>query len=170
MKKGLLLVLLLVFLSQFCVFADTGTIQYKYVLNKHVDENIELSFANLNNNAITTYAVDSKKTLSSPQVQLAVSTNKVNSYKLKLTFSVMTSSDSYGFYKARVFDMIDAEYMDISFESVSNVSITFTGDTSHDGNTTITAYYPIAFDFTDYISDYGAGNYSATIKVEVSNT
>ena len=168
MKKAILAFCIPFLFILSCLNADTGTISYKYILNKYVEESIALSFVDLNGSEISTYAVDSSKTISSPQVQLSIYTNKVNSYNLKLTFSMMTCSEYYGYYDARIYDTLNAEYLDTSFSSAGSTSITFTGDTSSDGNTFITVYYPIAFDFTKYLSDYSSGSYSATITVEVA--
>lgn len=172
-------ILILLFASVFsCLYAEMGYIQWRYKLKKYVEESISISFTDLHGNQITTYGVDCSKDLGMPQIQLEVNTNKTTDYNLKLTFSAMKHSDGgdvsfFGYYKARITDIIrlsqsDLDYRDVEFTSPSDVSVTFPGDCSNNANNILSFYYPIAFDFSDYLEDYGAGSFGGTIRAEVA--
>lgn len=178
MGKKAMVLILLVFFSLTVAFAETGTIQWRYKIRKIVEENIILSFTDNVGNTISSYSLDLDKDLSYGQVHLRVLTNKVNPYTLMLTFSTMTQAgDSgatfFGFYKARVSDILtyssgDLSYRDIVFSSADDETVSFSGDVSNSASNTVSFYYPISFDFSDYIESYSAGTYSGTITVEVA--
>ena len=178
-RQGKYILTILVFLLVSCLSVFGGTIQWRYKIRKFVEENIVMGFSDASGNAITSYSIDLSKDLENSQVFLSVTTNKVNPYTLKVSFSAMKhSNDStstfLGFYKARISDLItysvgDLDYRDVVFTSADDVVVSFSGDNSDDANNTVSFYYPISFDFSDYIEDYGAGDYVGTITVEVAS-
>lgn len=171
------MVLAVVIFSNALVFADSGTIQWRYKIRKFVEEDITLGFTDLNGANISSFEINTEKTLSNAQIHLSVVTNKVNGYTLRLSFTPLMdqSGTQFGLYRARVSDIItfegsEADFRDIVFTELETQSITFPGDTSDDANNMITVYYPISFDFSGYIDDYSAGVYTGTITVEVAAT
>lgn len=187
MRKALFIILTaVVFLS--CAYADTGTILFRFKINKFVAENATLFFTDTSRNPINTYTIDFSRGLNSPQVYLAVETNRVNPYALKATFSTMKYSDKqtdpsatpdasfFGYYHARVFDVDtypivfnNSNYLDVNL--TSGAFIIFDGDNSPNVSTVTTFYYPISFYFPpEYMDDYGIGAFEGSIKVEVAIT
>ena len=173
MKKVLTIILILILTFSY-IFADAGIIQWRYKIRKFIEEDITLGFTDLNGASITSYELNTDRTLTNAQVHLSVITNKVNSYTLKLSFTPMMNEEGtqFGFYRARVSDIItfegsEADFRDIVFTGVETESVSFPGDTSDDASNMITVFYPISFDFSDYLADYETGTYSASITVEV---
>ena len=176
-RKYILSVLIFSLFS--CLLVFGGTIQWRYKIRKFVEENIILGFSDASGTALTTYAINLEKNLNNSQVFLFVTTNKVNPYTLSVSFSTMkhandSSSTFFGFYKARILDVITNEpgapdYKDIVFSSVDDVVVSFQGENSDNANNTVSFYYPISFDFSEYIEDYMAGDYVGTITVEVAS-
>lgn len=177
MKKVLTVLLLLVIIFSYVSASDVGIIQWRYKIRKFIEEDITLGFTDLNGASITSYEISADKTLTNAQVHLSVITNKVNGYTLKLYFTPMMSEDGtkFGFYRARVSDIItfegsEADFRDIVFTGAETESVSFPGDTSDDASNMITVFYPISFDFSEYYANYDPGIYSATITVEVATT
>ncbi len=172
MKKAIILFVLLSLYALSYVSADTGTISFKYKIYKYVADVVNLGFTNIDNeDSISTYPIDVLKDLSEPQVRLRVDTNMIRSYNISLTFSPMHFADGsspnlYWKYKAKIGNtsiVLD----DVVFTSGDSVTRVFPGDYGNDGKVFICTYYPISFDFSDYISTYDTGSFSATIIVEV---
>ena len=177
MKKALTVILLLVMVFSYVFSSDVGIIQWRYKIRKFIEEDITLGFTDLNGVSISSYELSMEKALNSAQVHLSVITNKVNNYTLRLSFTPMMNEEGtqFCFYRARVSDIItfegsEADFRDISFTGVETESVSFPGDTSDDASNMITVFYPISFDFSDYVEDYNTGTYSATITVEVATT
>lgn len=176
MRKILTFLLILIMVFSYA-FADVGIIQWRYKIRKFVEEDITLGFTDLNGEPITSFDLNTEKTLSNAQIHLSVITNKVNDYTLKLSFTPLVdeSGESLGFYRARISDIItfsgsEADFRDVVFTDNEPSSVLFPGDTSDDANNMITVFYPISFDFSEYVSNYGTGRYSGTITVEVATT
>ena len=151
---------------------SSGTISFKYKIYKYVADVVNLGFTNAGTeDSISTYPIDVLKDLSEPQVRLRVETNMIRSYNISLTFSPMHYADGsspvfYWKYKARIGNTpIDVE--DVVFTSGDSVTRVFPGDYGNDGKVFICTYYPISFDFSEYIGTYDTGSFSATIIVEV---
>ena len=174
MKKALCL-LILSFMLLPCLFAVTGTYEFRYMLTKTTNVGISWIFTDMSGNQINAHNVDLDKTLDTPQVQLVISTNRTARYDLRLTFGAMKQngdpeSDFIGQYKARVSEIYDTPSIrNAQFASAAAASATveFPGDTSKSAGTTISQAYPIALDFSDYIDDYGPGSFTGTLTVEV---
>lgn len=175
MVKKALMILVAALLCLAYITADTGTIQWRYKIRKFVEENIVFTFTDNSGDAISSFEINMEKDLSYSQIHLLISTNKVNAYSVKMTFSPMAKrgeTGTIGLYKARISDIVtyssgDSDYRDIEFTSEENVVITFPGDISNSANNTVSFYYPISFDFSDYIDSYTVGSYVGTIVVEV---
>ena len=174
MKKVITVLILLVIVFSY-VSAESGIIQWRYKIHKFVEEGITLGFTDLTGNPIDTYSLNTEKTLSNAQIHLSVVTNKMAAYTLALSFTplVNEASSTYGLYKARVTDIItfegsEADFRDVVFTGLDPVRVSFPGDVSDDASNTISFFYPISFDFSDYIADYGTGTYTGTITVEVA--
>ncbi len=179
--KAAIILLIVVFSCAFA--ANDINIQWKYKLNKFVEENYTLSFIDYAGNIVSNLAVDTQKGISSPQVRLKVTTNKVRSFSINITFSPMRSlqgSANYdasfcGHYQARVSDLFqdsiqDPDHKDAYVISDESVMLTIPGETTNNANNTITFYYPLSFNFQDYIEDYPVGSYTSTITVEISGS
>ena len=151
----------------------------------------------LNHSAIQEMNMDNSKDLSQPQVIVAFETRYIYSFSFWLKFSPMTSegSDFKGKYKATVYEKIyydtynktiaDSDSLYLS-ESLTAYTIMFPDDgpvapvslrMEFPAMSSIGAsktgrerwMYPISFDFSDYLSSYPAGEYTATITVEVNS-
>lgn len=176
--RRLLSILLLLFVSSLA-FADSGNIQFRYKINKYVAEHVDLSFTDSSKKQISTYEIDLTKQLDYTQVYLAINTNATNDYSLTLKFFPMESDDPsspafVGCYKVMVFDTdfvaLETPNQDSTLEvnDISGCTITFDGAKVQDASRLETFYFPITFDFTDYIDDYPEGTFSGSITVEVT--
>ncbi|MCQ2412485.1 MAG: hypothetical protein MJ057_05965 [Sphaerochaetaceae bacterium] len=177
--KRFLSILIFLFVITGFIAAESGNIQFRYKLNKYVPEYVEVGFTDTSKKAITTYELDLSKRTDSMQVFLAVNTNKATDYTLNLTFFPMRSDDPsdptfLGRYKAMVFD---EDYVVLETSSTDNtllvddangVSIAFEGAQVLNASKVNTFYYPISFDFTNYIEDYAVGTFTGSILVEVT--
>lgn len=175
MKKcALVSILILLVLS--CAFADAEYVRFKYKIRKSVANIVELGFTDLALRDIDTHPVDLSGKLNNEQVMFCLTTNKTTSYQIRLTFLPLVgdyNSDFYGYYKVRV---LDPDYAPITrgsgdnsltVSSVSGSSVTFEGYTVSNASNVGTFYYPISFDFSDYLEDYPADDLTGTIRVEV---
>ncbi len=166
-----------------CAFAANNiNIQWKYKINKFVAESYSFVFVDYSGEPITRYSVDTGKGISSPQIQLKVITNKVRSYSVDISFGPMrlVQGNSYdptffGSYQARVSGLFQETNSDPAFKNAfvttsESQVLTIPGETSNNANNTLTAYYPIAFSFQDYIEDYPVGSFEAAVTVEISGT
>ena len=139
--------------------------------------------------------MDYSKNLSQPQVILAFETRFIYSFYFWLKFSPMTSegSDFKGKYKATVYEKIfydsistgnsemlvlteshtahQIEFPEEDPVAPVNLMLEFPAQTfpERSGNGRERWMYPIAFDFSDYLSSYPAGEYTATITVGVNS-
>lgn len=152
------------------------------------------SFANRHSD-INDMNIDNTKNLSQPQVIVAFETRYIYNFYFWLRFSPMTSdgSDYKGKYDATVYDRI---FYDTFSERNSEMLILTESHTAHEiefpeegpvvpvnlrlkfpamtepsvsGNGRERWMYPIAFDFSEYLSSYPAGEYTAAITVEVNS-
>ena len=141
--------------------------------------------------------VDNTKDMDLPQVIVAFETRYIYSFTFWLKFSPMTSegSDFKGKYKAKVYEKI---FYDTYYKTIGNsemltltdslteyliefpdegpvvpvsLRLEFPAMSSRGAGATGRErwMYPIAFDFSDYLSSYPAGEYTATITVEVNS-
>lgn len=149
-----------------------------------------------NHSAINEMNMDNSKDLEHPQVIVAFETRYIYSFSFWLKFSPMTSegSDFKGKYKATVYEKI---FYDTYTVGNSEMLVLTESHTAHPiefpdegpvvpvplrlefpamsigGNPNINGrerwMYLVAFDFSDYLSSYPAGEYTATITVEVNS-
>ena len=177
------LLICFVILPSIFASSDPSTLSmWRYKLVKFVEEEVSVSFTSNEGIQIAEKSLNMEATLSSSQINLHVRTNAVNPYSLKLTFSLLRQTNAQtgevllGYYDARVIDVptypdpetgTNYDYMDIVFNSTSNVWVEFRGENSYDAGTYITVDYPISFDLTKYVDSYSAGTYTGTIQVEV---
>ena len=79
-----------------------------------------------------------------------------------------------GCYKVMVFDndfvALETPNQDSTLEvnDIRGCTIIFDGAKVQDASRLETFYFPITFDFTDYIDDYPEGTFSGSITVEVT--
>ena len=177
MKKALTVLLLLVMVFSYVFASDVGIIQWRYKIRKFIEEDITLGFTDLNGVSISSYELSMEKALNNAQIHLSVVTNKVNNYTLTLEFTPLLdeTGTQLGYYKARVSDIItfegsEADFRDVTLNSSNPSRVSFPGDTSDDASNMISFFYPISFDFSDYMELYDSGIYSGTITVEVATT
>ena len=177
MKKVLMIALLILIAFSYVFASDVGIIQWRYKIRKFIEEDITLGFTDLNGVTISSYELSMEKALNNAQIHLSVVTNKVNNYTLTLEFTPLLdeTGTQLGFYKARVSDIItfegsEADFRDVTLNSSSSSRVSFPGDTSDDASNMISVFYPISFDFSEYIESYDSGVYSGTITVEVATT
>ncbi len=182
--KRVLTAISLLFVVFSCAFAANDiNVQWKFKLNKYVEESYTLSFVNNSGSSITTLPIDVQKGINTPQTRLKVVTNKVRSFSINLSFSPMRCVQGsanydaafFGSYQARISDLFqdsnqDPDHKDAYVTTNESASLTIPGESTNNANNTITVYYPISFSFQDYIEDYPAGSYEASITVEVSGT
>lgn len=148
-----------------------------------------------NHSAIQEMNMDNSKNLSQPQVIVAFETRYIYSFYFWLRFSPMTSegSDFKGKYEATVYEKI---FYDTYTVGNSEMLVLTESHTAHlvefpdegpvvpvslrlefpamssrgsGANGRERWMYPISFDFSDYLSSYPAGEYTATITVEVNS-
>ncbi len=175
----------ILFLALSCLFAaDEGHVQWKYKINKFVAESLSSYFTTTTGSAITTLAVDMEKTLSQPQAQLVIVTNKTTENSLDITFGPMkykVGSEGYdasffGCYDVRISDLFqstetDPDHVDIPITSAEGATETIPLDYTDDASHVITCYYPIAFYFSEKnLDNYGPGSFEATITVEIGGS
>lgn len=147
-----------------------------------------------NHSAIHEMNMDNAKDLSTPQVIVAFETRYIYSFYFWLTFSPMTAEGSNykGIYDATVYEKIfydtytvNNSEMLVLTESHTAHQIEFSSDDpipvglrlefpamssrGSGANGRERWMYPIAFDFSDYLNSYPAGEYTATITVEVNS-
>ena len=173
-------ILIVLFLSIFSAFAETVVVYFKYFFMRSVQQSInDIYFTDSKNTRITGYQIDLTKGLSTPQVKAAVYTNRsTGTYTISLTFTPLKVLDNempdfWGKYKTTVYryvndDLSAIETIDVNVESLDGKSVSFTGDNSPSADDNVTFYYPISFDFADYIDDYPAKKLTGTIRVEVA--
>jgi len=174
MKKGLLAFLIILIVS-FYAFAGTtitSPLWFKFAITRIVPESYVLSFTGTDKgDNISTKKIDTDLDCSTAQAYLKVYTNKVNSYSLKLSFNMMVSdldsSVKYG-YEVQAFDLENEDYK--KTVNSDQTSITMVGPNSISASSFITNYYPISFDFNNFLSYYGSGSYTGTITVEVTQS
>ena len=159
-------------------------------------ENVNAGRFAQNRPAIQEMNVDNTKDLSTPQVIVAFETRYIYSFYFWLRFSPMTSAGSNfkGMYDATVYEKIfydtyqptinnsemlvltkshTAHQIEFSSEDPIPVELRleFPAMSSRGENATGRErwMYPIAFAFSDYLSSYPAGEYTASITVEVNS-
>lgn len=178
-------ILIVLSLSIFSVFAETGVVEFKYFFKRVVADTIsDMYFTDINKNRISSYDLDLSSDLSHPQVFAAVYTNKTtkNPYTITLSFTPLTlkydpSSSFWGEYQAKVYRLVNEEYTDITDGTVTvssnpsnTYSTTFTGDYSPSNDISVTCYYPISFYFEPYLDSYADGSYKGTVLIEAAAT
>lgn len=160
-------------------------------------ENVNAGRFALTKSDIHEMAMDNSKDLSQPQVIVAFETRYIYSFYFWLRFSPMTSegSDFKGKYEATVYEKIfydtfrdtinnsemlvltqshtahQIEFDDEGPVTPVNLRLEFPAMSSRGANATGRErwMYPIAFDFSEYLSSYPAGEYTASITVEVNS-
>ncbi len=177
---GIIAILIVLSLSIFSVFAETGVVEFKYFFVRSVNQSInDIYFTDMRDTRITGHQIDLTQDLSTPQVKTAIYTNRsTGSYTISLTFSPLQvieneMPDFWGKYKTTVYRYVGGELtaigtLDVNTDSTTGKSISFTGDNSPSADDNVTFYYPISFDFADYIDDYPAKKLTGTIRVEVA--
>lgn len=179
MRKMIIVLCFLVF-SYLLLFAETGIVEFKYFFLRPVDQSIsDFYFTDMRENRITGHQIDISKDLTYPQVNAAIYTNRTTgTYTVTLTFTPLqlvedAMPDFWGMYKSTVYRYVNDELtaigtVDVDVESNSGKSISFTGDNSSSADINMTFYYPISFDFSDYLEDYPAGRLEGSISIEVA--
>ncbi len=174
-KKNLF-VLIFLFALLLGLPATSGTYTLRFIYFNSVAKNSYLFFtdASEDKKSITTQAMNISKTLSASDVQvyLGTTTNMNTDYYISLTFGLMYSStDTEGkYYKAQVWSTDGLTSKGIAdVKDSTKRSVKFLGDKVEDATKTSDFYYPISFQFSDYIGEYDEGSYSATITAEVTS-
>lgn len=163
-----------------CAFAaESGNIQFRYKINKYVAEHVDPGFVDTSMRPISTYEIDLSKHLDYTQVYLAVTTNATSDYALTLKFFPMKNNDPQdasfvGCYKVMVFDTdfvaleTNAPDSTLLVNDTNGCAITFDGANVQNASKQETFYFPITFDFANYIEDYAVGTFTGSILVEVT--
>ncbi len=169
------LAIMMLFLS--CVSASSGSYDLRFVYYDYVEKNVYLFFTDTSKKSISNCEMNATKTLSlsDAQVYLASATNENSTYYISLTFSPMLRTDTNKdtterYYKVTVWSAGDnpSELGTVDVQNSSGRTVKFTGNTVSDTSTSSDFYYPISFQFSDYLTTYSDGSYSATITAEVT--
>ena len=186
MKKCLVGLALFMIINVFSIFAvETGAIEFKYWFINAISESVsDMYFTNTSKQRINACPLDVASSLSDPQLYAAVYSNvSSTNYHVTLSFSTLKKTDEnkYGHYKAKVYRLSDLGTLtEISYDNNESRTIDVTNNESPtsvsfpldktQNSTNQTFYYPIAFQFSDYIGSYENGSYSGTILIEVAAT
>ena len=185
-KKCLIGLTIIMFYSFFSLFAvETGSVEFKYWFINEVSESVsDMYFTNTSKQRIDACPLDVASSLNDPQLYAAVYSNvSATNYSVTLSFSTLKKTDEnkYGYYKAKVYRLSDLGTLsEISYDNIESRTIEVTNNESPtsvsfpldktQNSTNQTFYYPIAFQFSDYIGSYENGSYSGTILIEVAAT